>query len=156
MTALKDSADVSHEPCGCAQVAVYGTLRCGAANDIRRWPDVRWLGHCWLQGQLYDLGHYPGLVLDGARPVLAEVYALTDALERELDQLEEVWPEPNGEYAKRIVAVQLAPLAGGAAQTTQVLVYEAQPATVRGRAPIDAGDWLAWKASQQMRDQGRS
>lgn len=150
MTVLTDVIPSCHQPCGCAQVAVYGTLRRGGSNDIRHWqPDVHWLGHCWLQGQLYDFGRYPGLVLDGARPVLAEVYALTDALERELDQLEEVWPEPNGEYAKRIVEVLLQPLAGGELQPMQVLVYEAQPAAVRGRAQIDAHDWLAWQVRRQ-------
>ena len=139
-----------HQPCGCAQVAVYGTLRQGGANDIRRWQaDVGCLGHAWLHGRLYDLGAYPGLVLGGAMPVLAEVYALTPALERELDLLEGVWPEANGEYAKRIVQVQLRPLGGGPMQSLPVLLYEALPAAVRGRARIASGDWLAWQASQQ-------
>lgn len=139
-----------HIPCGCSQVAVYGTLRRGGSNDIRRFqPDVRWLGHCRLPGQLHDLGAYPGLVLDGAHPVLAEVYALTPALERDLDRLEEVWPVDIGEYAKRIVDVQLTPLDGGPAQALPVLVYEALPAGVRGRARIDAEDWLAWWTLRQ-------
>ncbi|WP_159911066.1 gamma-glutamylcyclotransferase family protein [Pantoea sp. 18069] len=139
-----------HHPCGCPQVAVYGTLRRGGINDIRRFQaDVRWLGHCRLPGQLYDLGAYPGLVLDGAHAVLAEVYALTPALERDLDRLEEVWPVDIGEYAKRIIDVQMTPLGGGPPQTLPVLVYEALPAGVRGRARIAADDWLGWWTQRQ-------
>ncbi len=139
-----------HQPCGCGQVAVYGTLRRGGSNDIRRWQgNVICLGRCWLRGQLYDLGGYPGLVLGEGMPVLAEVYALAPALECWLDELEGVWPVANGVYAKRIVPVQVMPPVGGPLRPMQALVYEAQPAGVRGRAPIDASDWLAWWARRR-------
>lgn len=138
-----------HIPCGCPLVAVYGTLRRGGSNDIRRWQaDVRWRGHCRLPGQLYDLGHYPGLILDGSCKVLAEVYELTPTLERELDRVEEVWPVDIGEYAKRIIDVELLPLDEGPPQAVQVLVYEALPAGVHERALIDDDDWLGWWTRQ--------
>jgi len=149
MTALTDFHPTPHIPCGCPQVAVYGTLRRGGSNDIRRWQsDVRWLGHCRLPGQLYDLGPYPGLVLDGSYKVLAEVYALTPELERELDRVEEIWPVDIGEYAKHIVDVELLPLEGGPPEPMPVLIYVAQPAGIQGRAVIDAEDWLDWWARQ--------
>ena len=149
MSVLTDSNPIPHQPCGCTQVAVYGTLRRGGSNDIRRWQsDVRWLGHCRLPGQLYDLGPYPGLVLDGSYKVLAEVYALTPALERELDRVEEIWPVDIGEYAKHIVDVELLPLEGGPPEPMPVLIYVAQPAGIQGRASIDAEDWLDCWARQ--------
>ena len=75
MSALTDTNPTPHIPSNCPMVAVYGTLRRGGSNDIRRWQaDVRWLGHCRLPGQLHDMGPYPGLVLDGSYKVLAEVY----------------------------------------------------------------------------------
>ncbi|MEG0222597.1 MAG: gamma-glutamylcyclotransferase family protein [Comamonas sp.] len=150
MTAPTDFNPTPHIPCGCRQVAVYGTLRRGGSNDIRRWQaDVRWLGHCRLPGQLHDLGPYPGLVLDGSYKVLAEVYELNPALERELDRVEEIWPVDIGEYAKHIVDVQLLPLDGGPPQPMPVLIYVAQPAGVQGRAVIDTDDWLAWWTQRQ-------
>lgn len=126
---------------------MYGSLRQGGRNDIRRWQaDLACLGRCWLRGQLYDLGGYPGLVLDGTRPVLAEVYALSPALECWLDELEGVWPQVSGEYVKRIVDVLVRPPDGGHLRFMPVLVYEVQPAVVRGLTPIDASDWQAWLA----------
>lgn len=126
---------------------MYGSLRQGGRNDIRRWQaDLACLGRTWLHGRLYDLGGYPGLVLDGTRPVLAEVYALAPALECWLDELEGVWPQDKGEYVKRIVDVLVSPPGGGPLRFMPVLVYEVQPAVVRGLTPIDASDWQAWLA----------
>ncbi len=147
MTASTVSDPTRHQACGCSQVAVYGSLRQGGRNDIRRWQaDLACLGRTWLHGQLYDLGGYPGLVLDGTRPVLAEVYALAPALECWLDELEGVWPQASGEYVKRIVDVLVSPLDGGPLRFMPVLVYEVQPAVVRGLTPINASDWQAWLA----------
>ena len=147
MPALTVPHPSQHLPCGCGQVAVYGSLRRGGRNDIRRWQgNVVCLGRTWLQGRLYDLGGYPGLVLGEGMPVLAEVYALTPALECWLDELEGVWPVAHGMYAKRVVDVLLSPLDGGSLRFMQALVYEVQPAAVRGRQSIDTSDWLAWLA----------
>ena len=75
--------------CGADHVAVYGTLREGGSNDIRRFqPGIAQVGTTWLQGSLWDMGQWPGLQLDGCGPVLAEVYPLHPALEQQLDQLE--------------------------------------------------------------------
>jgi hypothetical protein len=45
-----------------------------------------------------------------AGPVLAEVYPLHPALEQQLDQLEDIWPQDLGQYRKRLLTqtVQLA------------------------------------------------
>ncbi|MDO5291050.1 MAG: gamma-glutamylcyclotransferase family protein [Pseudomonadota bacterium] len=143
--------DPGFASCGCAHVAVYGTLRAGGINDIRRLaPDIALLGHTRLHGRLYDLGWYPGLVLDeAAPPVLAEVYALHPALEQALDGIEGLWPTDLGEYAKRILTTAVQPPdepGSGAARTLPVLVYEARPALVQNAPALGSGDWLAWYA----------
>jgi len=67
---------------------VYGTLR----NDIQKSMfhvlaaearEVTFVGHGRIQGRLFDLGEYPGLVLSGdpARWVHGEVYALDNPSE---------------------------------------------------------------------------
>lgn len=54
---------------------------------------------------MFDLGTYPGVVLDGASFVHGEVYEIAQALKRQLDAIEEVYPQESGEYARRHVMV---------------------------------------------------
>lgn len=132
------------QPCGVGHVAVYGTLRAGAVNDIARLRGGMVItGRTTLTGTLHDLGWYPGLVLQGTQQVLAEVYPLDAALEQVLDGYEGIWPQDTGEYTKRTLTVPVA-LTGGGTQMLAVLVYEALPATVQAASVIDSGDWLAW------------
>jgi gamma-glutamylcyclotransferase (GGCT)/AIG2-like uncharacterized protein YtfP len=60
---------------------VYGTLlsTAGHPNGERLQREARLLGAASLEGQLFDLGRYPGLVEDAASVgrVHGEVYALT-------------------------------------------------------------------------------
>jgi gamma-glutamylcyclotransferase (GGCT)/AIG2-like uncharacterized protein YtfP len=118
-------------------VFVYGTLRRGEQRDINRLqpaPIFISLGH--IKGTLYDLGSYPGVRLGGAQWVQGEVYQITLELERQLDAIEEVWPQQTGEYARRAVVVQCA----GASLTC--LVYEVAEQRTSGRVIIGSGDWL--------------
>ncbi|CAM3370925.1 gamma-glutamylcyclotransferase [Paracidovorax anthurii] len=126
-------------------VFVYGTLRRGGRNDITRLaPPPRYLGAATVVGVLYDLGAYPGIALSGPAsegagrvPVLGEVYAITAELEQRLDRIEEVWPEPSGEYAKREILVRLA-----SGEALICLVYEINPAVLRGAPRLLYGDWM--------------
>ena len=127
-------------------VFVYGTLRRGDVRDITHLqPPPVFVGVASVQGVLYNLGAYPGLLLGGEGRVTGEVYAITAALEQQLDSIEEVWPQPTGEYSKREVEVQLrqhqanheAPEAAG----LLCLLYEIDPARARGRPVILSGDW---------------
>jgi gamma-glutamylcyclotransferase (GGCT)/AIG2-like uncharacterized protein YtfP len=67
---------------------VYGTLRKDIGNSrfhvlAREAREVTFVGHARIQGRLFDLGTYPGLVLSddpGAR-VRGEVYALSNPQE---------------------------------------------------------------------------
>lgn len=118
-------------------VFVYGTLRRGERNDINRLqPAPVFLGVGHIPGRLYDLGWYPGVILGGAETVVGEVYAITPQLEHRLDLLEEVAPQPTGEYARRQVEVALPD------RRLVCLVYEIHPDRTRGRPLIASGDWM--------------
>ena len=120
-------------------VFVYGTLRQGEARDINRLlPASRLLGNARVTGALYDLGAYPGLVLGAPGQVHGEVYEISGELERLLDEIEEVWPQPSGEYCKREQLVRL----DESADDILCIVYEIAADRVRGMPVIGCGDWI--------------
>ena len=122
-------------------VFVYGTLRRGGRNDIARYrPAPQLIGEASIAGTLFDLGAYPGIVLEGERRVRGEVYAIEPAVEAALDVLEEVADDDSGEYIKRRVRVDV----GG--RWFDCLVYEIHPMRIAGRAVIESGDWIAHAA----------
>ncbi|PYS79511.1 MAG: hypothetical protein DMF70_12915 [Acidobacteria bacterium] len=57
-------------------VFVYGTLRRGSARAMSiRFPGSRFVADAKVSGSLYDLGAYPGLLLDESNSmVIGEVY----------------------------------------------------------------------------------
>ena len=119
-------------------VFVYGTLRKGQERDINRLqPAPLFMGNSRILGTLYDLGSYPGMRLGGEQWVQGEVYQITPELERQLDDIEEVWPQQTGEYVRREVAVQCA------GRELMCLVYEASAKRLQGRAVIEGGDWVS-------------
>ncbi|HSV59963.1 MAG TPA: gamma-glutamylcyclotransferase family protein [Variovorax sp.] len=119
-------------------VFVYGTLRAGGSNDIACFrPAAHFVGPGEIAGTLYHLGAYPGAILGGSGHLQGEVYRIEPALEAQLDLLEEVMPNGEGEYRKRQVPV----LVG--ARPLDCLVYEIHPRRVAGRPVIASGDWLA-------------
>ena len=124
-------------------VFVYGTLRRGGDNDITRLhPAPVWVGTATIKGVLYDLGRYPGVVVgdeesvDGVGDVVGEVYAITPALERVLDEIEELYPQQTQEYAKRELAVSVN------GRCLQCLVYEIALDRVQGKPRLVSGDWM--------------
>ena len=120
-------------------VFVYGTLRQGEARDINRLlPAPRLLGNARVAGTLYHLGAYPGLVLGAPGRVRGEVYEISAELERLLDEIEEVWPQPSGEYCKRETIVRL----DETAEDILCIVYEIAADRIRGRPVIGCGDWV--------------
>ena len=128
--ALTDAAQSRH-------VFVYGTLRAGGSNDIARWqPAAHLVGAAEIAGTLYDLGPYPGATLGGTGCLRGEVYRIESALETQLDRLEEVLPNDEGEYRKRNVMVKVD------GQELDCLVYEIHPKRIVGRRVIANGDWF--------------
>ena len=136
-------------------VFVYGTLRRGEQRDINLLrPTPRWIGQASVEGVLYDLGDYPGLVFGidqhpGQKKVRGEVYEISDELERLLDVIEEVAPRPSGEYAKRELLVHLefarTSDESGLGHALTCLVYEVTPDRVTGRPVIFGGDWVGYR-----------
>ena len=124
-------------------VFVYGTLRRGDVRDINRLlPTPRFIGTGQIAGRLYHLGLYPGIVLGGEAIVVGEVYAISAKLERVLDEIEEVWPQPTGEYIKREVRVQVTTMTGEVAELS-CLLYEMTAQRTKGKLLIESGDWVA-------------
>ena len=118
-------------------VFVYGTLRKGQERDINRLePAPVFIGNGQINGTLYNLGSYPGVRLGGLKWVQGEVYQITPELERQLDEIEEVWPQQTGEYVKREVVVQFA------RTVLTCLVYEVTQVRAHGQGLIAFGDWV--------------
>ena len=118
-------------------VFVYGTLRRGEERDINQLlPAPVFIGNSQVSGTLYNLGSYPGARLGGEQWVQGEIYRITPELERQLDEIESVWPQQTGEYERRKVLVLCAAL------MLPCLVYEASAQTVLGKPLIVSGDWL--------------
>ena len=119
-------------------VFVYGTLRKGGSNDITRLaPAPVWVGDASIPGTLFDLGAYPGLLLQGKGPVVGEVYAISAKLERRLDEIEEVAPQPSGEYDKRWLWIHVG------SYRLHCLVYEMAQDRLAHATVVGSGDWMA-------------
>ena len=125
-------------------VFVYGTLRRGGRNDVNRLqPAPHYVGMGEVQGVLYHIDWYPGLTLGGeeAVTVVGEVYRITPELEAVLDRIEQIVPGADSEYFKREVDVNVE------ARVVSCLVYEINPARIRGRQAIGHGDWILFHTS---------
>lgn len=95
---------------------VYGTLMRGYAHPMARLlsANADFLGQASCRGRLYQVKHYPGLVLsdDAADRVFGELYRLraVEDLLREFDMYEacgEGFPEPT-QYVRRTLSVTCA------------------------------------------------
>lgn len=145
---VQDSSSATRPAAGVPErhVFVYGTLRRGGSNDINlRKPAPRYVGSASLQGSLYDLGPYPGLILSPsaslAGAVIGEIYAISPALEVNLDELEGLLPVPTGEYLKRWMRIELA--SGDLQHGLDCIVYEINPERTHACSLIGSGDWMA-------------
>jgi gamma-glutamylcyclotransferase (GGCT)/AIG2-like uncharacterized protein YtfP len=134
-------------------VFVYGTLRAGESNDIRRAAErngiaepvlIGW-GH--VNGRLYDFNAYPGLVLDpAAGPVHGDIYQIDEMLVPVLDEIEEVVPGVIGLYRSERLSVSVE--IDGRAQVIDCLVYPVREEDVEGLPRIDNGDWVTYRQSR--------
>jgi gamma-glutamylcyclotransferase (GGCT)/AIG2-like uncharacterized protein YtfP len=126
-------------------VFVYGTLRLGEQRDINLLlPTPLFIGYGQTPGVLYDLGAYPGVRLGGSQFVRGEVYQIGLELERQLDAIEEVWPQQTGEYTRQEVRVAFtgASIGSGPGAAQTCLVYEIADKRISGMPVIASGDWF--------------
>lgn len=84
-------------------VAVYGSLRQGLHNH-RLLESSNYLGDFNTEPiySLYSLGSYPGLKENGNTSVVMEVYEVTEAVARNVDNLEGYTPGGNNTFYDKI------------------------------------------------------
>src|SRR4051812_24382536 len=99
-------------------VFVYGTLRSGGAGAMLvRFPGTKFIADAEVSGGLYDLGAYPGLLLNESdSPVVGEVYEVDDGTLDKLDAF-----EAPSHYVRKRVEISL----GG--ERKLCWVYEPDP-----------------------------
>lgn len=123
-------------------VFVYGSLRRGTAGAMSvRFPEATYAAEGKVRGRLYDLGAYPGLLLDGsASMVSGEVYEVDDDTLRRLDEF-----ELTSDYSRKRVEVELG------SERTQCWIYvpERNAEVITRYELIESGDWIAHIRSRQ-------
>ena len=116
-------------------VFVYGTLRRGGANAMSmRFPSSKFVAEAKVSGRLYDLGAYPGLVLNESNSlVTGEVYKVDDETLNKLDDF-----EASSNYCRKQIEIALG--------TKRKIgwTYEPNPACYCLQTLITSGDWLEY------------
>jgi gamma-glutamylcyclotransferase (GGCT)/AIG2-like uncharacterized protein YtfP len=123
---------------------VYGSLLSGAGHPMgeRLRREARLIGEAAMQGQLYKISWYPGLVEagDASLVVHGEVYALNSpsATLKWLDAYEGIGsgrPDHDYQRVERTVRLQ-----SGGTLSAWVYVYQK---SIAGLRPIQDGRWLS-------------
>lgn len=116
-------------------VFVYGTLRSGGAGAMSiRFPDSTFIAEAQVSGSLYDLGAYPGLLLNEANSlVTGEVYEVDDETLNQLDDF-----EASSNYRRKQVEIALN------THRKLCLTYEPDPEFYSPRTLITSGDWMEY------------
>ena len=116
-------------------VFVYGTLRRGGARAMSiSFPNSKFIADAKVSGSLYDLGAYPGLLLDESNSlVIGEVYEVDDELLNKLDDY-----EASSHYRRKQVEISLG------AQRKMCWTYEPDPESYSPRTLITSGDWIEY------------
>jgi gamma-glutamylcyclotransferase (GGCT)/AIG2-like uncharacterized protein YtfP len=124
---------------------VYGTLLPGAApaEIAAAAAQLVPVGTGWVQGSLYDLGHFPGAVLESSsgRRIAGKVFLLpaNPAVLKALDEYEEFDPEApeQSQFLRIRTTVKLS--IGGALECW-IYVFNQD---VRNAQLIECGDWMS-------------
>src|SRR6266852_2858014 len=117
-------------------VFVYGTLRRGSVRAMSiRFPRSRFVADAKVSGSLYDLGAYPGLLLNESNSlVIGEVYEVDDEILNKLDEI-----EASSYYWRKQVEVSL-----GSTLRKTCWIYEPKPESYSPRTLITSGDWIEY------------
>ena len=116
-------------------VFVYGTLRRNGARPMSiRFPDSKFIADAKVAGSLYDLGAYPGLLLNEANLlVTGEVYEVEDETLKRLDDF-----EASSNYRRKQVEISLG------THKKACWIYEPDPEFYSPRTLITSGDWIEY------------
>ena len=116
-------------------VFVYGTLRRGGEGAMSiRFPNSKFIADAKVSGSLYDLGPYPGLLLDESNSlVIGEVYEVDDEILNKLDHF-----EASSDYWRKQVEISLG------THRRMCWTYEPNPEFYSHRTLITSGDWIEY------------
>jgi gamma-glutamylcyclotransferase (GGCT)/AIG2-like uncharacterized protein YtfP len=124
---------------------VYGTLlpECNLSISTQFVRDAEFIGHGYVFANLYDLGDYPGMVLDLSHEhkVLGHIYRLkspenTLPLLDEYEGINPSFPD-NNEYIRALVKV----ISGGRALNAYAYLYVKDVIPLK---KIHSGDYLSY------------
>ena len=116
-------------------VFVYGTLRRGGAREMsKRFPTSEFIADAQVSGSLYDLGAFPGLLLNESTSMVnGEVYQVDDEILNELDEI-----EASSNYWRKQIEISLG------TERKMCWIYEPNPEVYSPRTLITSGDWLEY------------
>lgn len=122
-------------------VFVYGSLRRGNVGAMSiRFPDSEFIGNAQVNGSLYDLGAYPGLLLDESSSLInGEVYEVDDETLHELDQF-----ELSSDYLRKQVEIYIDTEQKTCSITCWTYVPEYDAEFYSNRKLITSGDWVEY------------
>jgi len=114
-------------------VFVYGTLRRGGSRAMSvSFPAARFVAFAKVRGSLYDLGAFPGLLLNHPNSsVSGEVYEVTDETLSALDDF-----EASSHYRREEVETTIG------TQRTICWTYVPDPEFYSFASLITSGDWV--------------
>lgn len=120
-------------------IALYGSLMksMGGLEKLCIRNELMFIDHCEIKGALYDLGHYPGLVLEDGI-VKGELYRILDlSILNRLDRFERSNPDkPEKSLYIRTSVTLIRP-----EQQAWVYVYNQRLKAVQR---IESGDWYSF------------
>jgi GrpB-like predicted nucleotidyltransferase (UPF0157 family)/gamma-glutamylcyclotransferase (GGCT)/AIG2-like uncharacterized protein YtfP len=119
---------------------VYGMLRTGGGHSMAdHAPGSRFIAAVEINGSLYDMGDYPGLVLGGAGKVIGEIYAVDDETLEQLDDF-----EATASYSRIAIEVFVE------GELYNCWVYTPDPTRCRTAKMIASGDWIAYHPKTEL------
>ena len=99
-----------------------------------RFPNSKFIVDAKVSGSLYDLGAYPGLILEQSNSLVrGEVYEIDDGILNQLDDF-----EASSNYRRKQVEVSVG------SDRRMCWTYEPEPAFYSLRTLITSGDWIEY------------
>jgi gamma-glutamylcyclotransferase (GGCT)/AIG2-like uncharacterized protein YtfP len=136
----------------CNLIFVYGTLRNDPLHELFHLlaHDAEFIGEGYVNGCLFNLGDYPGMVLsvNSSEQVKGELYKISQIkLNTALDILDQFegcghFASQPCEYRRELVNVFIT-----TDKSITAWAYVLNKST-EGLQPIDSGDYLSWRASR--------
>ena len=120
-------------------IFVYGKLRKGGALPMdENFPGAVFVGNATVNGRLYDLGQFPGLVINGLETkVRGAVYEIDDETLENLDEI-----EASAEYYRHEREAMVG------AQKVICWIYLPDPKKCTDDKLIASGDWIEHSRSR--------